>query len=145
MKNESVTFYKSRINTVHDAKRISAMRLKKWLISAHHFRIPNKTLSFRSDRYQRDGKTSSSSPVTSGGPQNITRTSLIPDIQCTSTICHLESLLQNDSSLTIVCPTYRCRLMTNTMACAPSEDSDQLGHPPSLISLCYPHEERLGP
>ena len=31
---------------------------------------------------------------------------------------------------------------TNKMTCAPSEDSDQPGHPPSLIS---PHEESLGP
>ena len=29
--------------------------------------------------------------------------------------------------------------------CAPSEDSDQPGHPPILISLCCPHEESLGP
>ena len=29
--------------------------------------------------------------------------------------------------------------------CAPSEDSDQPGHPPSLISLCCPHEESSGP
>ena len=28
---------------------------------------------------------------------------------------------------------------------APSEDSDQPGHPPSLISLRCPHEETLGP
>ena len=28
---------------------------------------------------------------------------------------------------------------------APSEDSDQPGHPPSLISLRRPHEESLGP
>ena len=34
---------------------------------------------------------------------------------------------------------------TNKMACAPSEDSDQSGHPPSLISLCCLHEESLGP
>ena len=34
---------------------------------------------------------------------------------------------------------------TNKMACAPSKDSDQPGHPPSLISLCCPHEETLGP
>ena len=27
----------------------------------------------------------------------------------------------------------------------PSEDSDQPGHSPSLISLCCPHEETLGP
>ena len=27
----------------------------------------------------------------------------------------------------------------------PSEDSDQPGHPPSLISLRCPHEESLGP
>ena len=33
---------------------------------------------------------------------------------------------------------------TNKMACVPSEDSDQPGHPPSLISLCCPHEETLG-
>ena len=31
------------------------------------------------------------------------------------------------------------------MACAPSEDSGQPGHPPSLISLCCPHVESLGP
>ena len=30
---------------------------------------------------------------------------------------------------------------TNTMACAPSEDSDQTG----WMSLCCPHEETLGP
>ena len=29
--------------------------------------------------------------------------------------------------------------------CAPSEDSYQPGHPPSLISLCCLHEESLGP
>ena len=29
--------------------------------------------------------------------------------------------------------------------CAPSEDSDQRGHPPSLISLRCPPEETLGP
>ena len=34
---------------------------------------------------------------------------------------------------------------TNKMACAPSEDSDQPGHLPSLISLRCPHEESLGP
>ena len=34
---------------------------------------------------------------------------------------------------------------TNKMACAPSEDSDQPGHPPRLISLRCPHEESLGP
>ena len=34
---------------------------------------------------------------------------------------------------------------TNEMACAPSEDSEQLGHPPSLISLRCPHEESWGP
>ena len=34
---------------------------------------------------------------------------------------------------------------TNKMACAPSEYSDQPGHPPSLISLRCPHEESLGP
>ena len=34
---------------------------------------------------------------------------------------------------------------TNKMTCAPSEDSDQPGHPPSLISLRCPHEESLGP
>ena len=34
---------------------------------------------------------------------------------------------------------------TNKMACAPSEDSDQPGHPPSLISLRCPHEESWGP
>ena len=32
---------------------------------------------------------------------------------------------------------------TNKMTCAPSEDSDQPGHPPSLIIHC-PHEKRLG-
>ena len=35
---------------------------------------------------------------------------------------------------------------TNKMTCAPSEDSDQPGHPTSLIkSLHCPHEESLGP
>ena len=34
---------------------------------------------------------------------------------------------------------------TNKVACEPSEDSGQPGHPPSLISLCCPHEESLGP
>ena len=34
---------------------------------------------------------------------------------------------------------------TNKMACAPSEDSDQPGHPPSLISLYCLHEETLSP
>ena len=36
------------------------------------------------------------------------------------------------------------RLMKNQQNdCAPSEDSDQPGHPPSLISLHCPHEEAL--
>ena len=34
---------------------------------------------------------------------------------------------------------------TNKMACAPSEDSDQLRHPPSLISLRCLHEKGLVP
>ena len=34
---------------------------------------------------------------------------------------------------------------TSKMACAPSEDSDRPGHPPSLISLRCPHEESLDP
>ena len=34
---------------------------------------------------------------------------------------------------------------TNKMACASSEDSDQLGHPPSLSSLHCPLEESLVP
>ena len=34
---------------------------------------------------------------------------------------------------------------TNKMACAPSEDSDPPGPPPSLISLHCPREESLGP
>ena len=33
---------------------------------------------------------------------------------------------------------------TNKMSCAPSEDSDQPGHPPSLTSLLCPHEETFG-
>ena len=33
----------------------------------------------------------------------------------------------------------------NKMAFAPSKDSDQPGHPPSLISLRCPLEETLGP
>ena len=33
---------------------------------------------------------------------------------------------------------------TNKMICAPSEDTDQPGHPPSLISLRCPHEGTLG-
>ena len=34
---------------------------------------------------------------------------------------------------------------TNKMTHMPSKDSDQPGHSPSLISLCCPHEETLGP
>ena len=34
---------------------------------------------------------------------------------------------------------------TNKMTCAPSEDSDQLGHPSNLLSLLCPHEKALGP
>ena len=34
---------------------------------------------------------------------------------------------------------------TKKMTRAPSEDADQLGHPPSLISLHCPYEETLGP
>ena len=35
---------------------------------------------------------------------------------------------------------------TNKMTCAPSEDSDQPGHLPSLIrAFACPHEETLGP
>ena len=34
---------------------------------------------------------------------------------------------------------------TNKIACAPSEDSDQRGHPPSLTSLRYPYDETFGP
>ena len=32
---------------------------------------------------------------------------------------------------------------TNKMICAPGEDSDQPGHPPSLIRVHCPHEETL--
>ena len=32
---------------------------------------------------------------------------------------------------------------TNKVECTPSKDSDQPGHPPSLISLRCPHEESL--
>ena len=41
------------------------------------------------------------------------------------------------------CPTLHDK--TYKMACAPSEDSDQPGHPPSLISLPCPHEKSFGP
>ena len=34
---------------------------------------------------------------------------------------------------------------TNKMTCTPSEDAEQPGHPPSLISLCCPHKESLDP
>ena len=34
---------------------------------------------------------------------------------------------------------------TNKMICAPSEDSDQPGHPTSLISQRCPPEAKLGP
>ena len=34
---------------------------------------------------------------------------------------------------------------TNKMTCVPSKNSDQPGHPPTLISLRCPHEEALGP
>ena len=33
---------------------------------------------------------------------------------------------------------------TNKMACAPSEDSDQPGHPPSLIRVFAVHLKKLG-
>ena len=36
-------------------------------------------------------------------------------------------------------------MTTQQNECAPSEDSDQPGHPPSLISLRCPHEKSLGP
>ena len=32
-----------------------------------------------------------------------------------------------------------------SMTCAPTEDSDQTGYSPSLISLRCPHEDTLGP
>ena len=34
---------------------------------------------------------------------------------------------------------------THKMTCVPNKDTDQPGHPPSLISLRCPHEEALGP
>ena len=34
---------------------------------------------------------------------------------------------------------------TNKMTSVPSEDSNQPGYPPSLIRVCCPHEETLGP
>ena len=55
----------------------------------------------------------------------------------------------NGISAVVVCsqiPT--CELQhdkTNKMTCAPSENSDQPRHPPSLISLRCLHEEALGP
>ena len=39
----------------------------------------------------------------------------------------------------------RLRDKTNKIVCMSSEDSDQPGHPPSLISLRCPREESLGP
>ena len=34
---------------------------------------------------------------------------------------------------------------TDKMTCAPNKDTDQPGHPRSLISLRCPHEEAWGP
>ena len=39
---------------------------------------------------------------------------------------------------------YMSRLMTKRSECAPSEDSDQPRHPPSLIRVRCPYEESLG-
>ena len=50
--------------------------------------------------------------------------------------------LQNSSQHAILFEPQRDK--TNEMTCAPSEDSDQPGHPPDH-SLCRLHEESLGP
>ena len=47
--------------------------------------------------------------------------------------------------LTICIPNKPPHDKTNKMICAPSKDSDQPGHPPSLISLCCLPGESLGP
>ena len=49
---------------------------------------------------------------------------------------------KNKCPFTIIEPAHD---KTFKMACAPSEDSDQPGHPRSLISLRCPDEESLGP
>ena len=50
---------------------------------------------------------------------------------------------QKDQHLTRFTTNYMNK--TNIMTCAASKDSSQPGHPPSLISLCCPHEEAFGP
>ena len=61
-------------------------------------------------------------------------------IRCTRSFSRPERHLPN---IEMLCEPHRDK--TNKMACAPSEDSYQPGHPPSLISLRCPHEEILGP
>ena len=61
-------------------------------------------------------------------------------LHCTRTIALINRILKKD--ILIIEPPHD---KTNKMACAPSEDSDQPRHPPSLINLHCPHEESLGP
>ena len=55
----------------------------------------------------------------------------------------LNAFVINTLNLTLTYEPHRDK--ANKMACAPSEDSDQPGHPPSLISLRCPYEESFGP
>ena len=56
--------------------------------------------------------------------------------------CHIESLPYLNAFTILNEPPHE---ITNKMTCAPSDDADQPRHPPSPISLCCPHEGRLGP
>ena len=76
----------------------------------------------------------------------VVHTMLLPILLSTKCIsprdCHTELLPYLDAFTILNEPSQE---ITNKITCAPSEDSDQPGHPPSLISLRCPHEERLGP
>ena len=50
---------------------------------------------------------------------------------------HLDALLYSITTVFRFEPPHD---KTNKMVCVPSKDTDQPGHPPSLISLCCPHE-----
>ena len=56
-------------------------------------------------------------------------------VHCTVCVVYCQSLC-----MVLIEPAHD---KTNKMACAPSEDSYQPGHPP-MIRLCSPREESLG-
>ena len=64
-------------------------------------------------------------------------------LQITRPICRIAPVVGIGlpvGSILVMSPTYEPQhYKTNKMNCAPSEDSDQPGHSPSLISLCSAH------